>query len=142
MYKKIEQIGRSWPYKGDRGSLGVIKKFYLCTNPMSKTRIKLLKIEFGVYMLDQATTSAPVKCSWVQNNILIFLALRRKYSIKYTSHLTRFMTSLKVVQGKRINNLVEIAYLKIITITGNDIISIKIIVIKSVDIFFLQTHYL
>lgn len=104
-------------YKGDGGSLDVIKEFYLCTNPVSKTSIEFLKIEFGIYVLDQASTSAPVKCSRVQNNILIFLDVRRKCSIKYTFHLTRFMTSLKLFQGKRVNNLVEIAYLKIIIIT-------------------------
>lgn len=72
------------------------KEFYLCTNPVSKTGIKFLKIEFGIYVLDQASTSAPVKWSWVQNNILIILAVRRKCSKKYTTHLTRFMISLKL----------------------------------------------
>lgn len=85
---------------------------------MPKTGIKLLNIEFGTYVLDQAATSAPVKCSWVLNNSWIFWAVGRKCSLKYASHLARFMTSLKLVQEKRVNNLVEIAYLKIITITG------------------------
>lgn len=104
-------------YKGDRRSLGVIQEFYLSTIPVSKASVKFQKTEFGSYVQDQAATSAPVKCSLVQNNIWIFWALGRKCSIKYTSHLTRFMTSLKLVQGKRVNNLVEIAYLKIIRIT-------------------------
>lgn len=72
--------------KGTR-EVWVVKELYLCTNPVSKTRISFLKIEFDIYVLDQASTSAPVKCSRAQNNILIFLAVRWKCSIKYTSHL-------------------------------------------------------
>lgn len=110
-------MGDVFKYKEEKRILGVIKEFYLCINSVSKTGIKILKIEFGIYVLDQESTSAPVKCSWAQINILIFLAIRRKCSIKYTSHLTRFMTSLNSLQVKKVNNLVEIAYLKIITIT-------------------------
>lgn len=117
-------MGEVFKYQEEKRILGVIKEFYLCINSVSKTGIKILKIEFDIYVLDQESTSAPVKCSWAQMNILIFLAIRRKCSIKYTSHLTRFVTSLKLFtreeskQSSR-NCLFENNYNN----CGNDIIS-------------------
>lgn len=101
--------------QGHRECLGD-KRVLSLYQPVSKPGISFLKIESDIYVLDQASTSAPVKCGWVQNNILIFLAVRRKCSIKYTSHLQYSWLHYNF-RWKRVNNLVKIAYLKIITIT-------------------------